>query len=46
MRRIIIITMLPFWFGMAAALALAAPSEKNFSIVYSQDERGAITPCG
>ena len=33
-----------FW-GWGSA-AFSAVSEKGFSIVYSSDERGAITPCG
>ena len=32
--------------GPAVADALSAFSGKSFSIVYSSDERGAITPCG
>ncbi|MCD6534167.1 MAG: hypothetical protein J7L25_08850 [Deltaproteobacteria bacterium] len=32
--------------GPVIADALSSVSGKNFSIVYSSDERGAITPCG
>ncbi|MCD6292011.1 MAG: hypothetical protein J7M09_00970 [Deltaproteobacteria bacterium] len=32
--------------GLLTAEAFAGVSEKSFSIVYSSDERGAITPCG
>ncbi len=32
--------------GLAVSDAFSAVSEKGFSIVYSSDERGAVTPCG
>jgi hypothetical protein len=32
--------------GMGAINASASVSGKSFSIVYSSDERGAISPCG
>lgn len=34
------------WGGLLAPTAFSAVSEKGFSIVYSSDERGAVTPCG
>lgn len=35
-----------FWGLWAAPVTFSATSGKGFSIVYSSDERGAITPCG
>lgn len=49
MKKIVlalIVMMYAFSGGLAASDAFSAVSDKSFSIVYSSDERGAITPCG
>ena len=35
-----------FWGRWGVSAAFSEVSGKGFSIVYSSDERGAITPCG
>jgi len=35
-----------FWGLGAVSVAFSSTSGKGFSIVYSSDERGSITPCG
>ncbi len=35
-----------FFLTWSPGVAFSAVSGKSFSIVYSSDERGAITPCG
>jgi hypothetical protein len=47
MKRFIVVALFLFCFVIGlATVASSAVSGKSFSIVYSSDERGAITPCG
>ena len=47
MKRFFVVLLFLFSFVIGlAAVAGSAVSEKSFSIIYSSDERGAITPCG
>ena len=47
MRRFIVVVLFLFCFVVGlVVVANSAVSGKSFSIIYSSDERGAITPCG
>ncbi len=47
MKRFIVVVLFLFCFVVGfAVVASSAVSDKSFSIIYSSDERGAITPCG
>ena len=47
MKRFFVVLLFLFGFVIGlAAVASSAVSGKSFSIIYSSDERGAITPCG
>ncbi|MBN2808294.1 MAG: hypothetical protein JXR80_02245 [Deltaproteobacteria bacterium] len=41
----LMVTLFALWVGAPFA-AFSATTGKSFSIIYSSDERGAITPCG
>ncbi len=46
-RTIYLVVLVYVFFAVwATSAAFSATSGKSFSIVYSSDERGAITPCG
>ncbi|NPA25961.1 MAG: hypothetical protein GXO34_09060 [Deltaproteobacteria bacterium] len=49
MKRLIVVLVVLGLVGaewLSAGRAMASVSGKNFSIIYSSDERGAISPCG
>jgi len=52
MKRLIVVMVFLFCCGEvlpftgSLGMAVAGVSGKSFSLIYSSDERGAITPCG